>query len=557
MKTFSNAICRRSGLFGILAHRSPRKNLGALLLLGALLSSSRASSAQAAAALPGDHAASLSFSGNPSAVLFSKEIAASFQGALQKDFVSVAANGQPAGFVNASPAGQAWSGTMWSRDGGTFLRELTMWGDYQHATLLAHCLIQLVDRNKQGFYAFPRYFRGDKKDSGTELDGTGAIVIGMELLWERLPANDPTRNEIQSFLLSDASPVAYFRSMLKQQPLLPGTGEFGCGMGVSGACDNVVQNNLVRLALLAASRMEKRAGRADLAAQDASLAEHLRSSMEKYLVSPDGAWIWAVDTATLQPDSSVLTAKANLGFGGANGVASMTADVLGLQPLVTEPDVMEHSEKTFQQLYNVPLRKQQFDRYGIWTQFDTFAGGVLTSPSYGQGYALQTMLLTDHLQMADKALGWLANATYQPIPEYHVTRSSPYFFYERFYSPLAPGKIKLDQGCGALNLVNVTEPLKVARLILGVDDSDPKTTVLVPRLPPSWTKMEAHNWPILTDHGVIRANITFSRSGQGAILSIATNGTEKFPRLRIRMPSSTGYVWRKLTPDVGATIKTN
>ena len=505
---------------------------------------------------PAGHVASLSFSGTQSAVLFTKEIDASFQGVLDKDFVSVPSNGEPAGFVNASPAGQPWNGTMWTRDAGTYLRELTMWGDYEHAALLAHCLIQLVDRNKDGFYSYPRYFRGGKKSSGTELDGSSAIAIGMVLLWERLPADSPTRHEIQSFLLGDTSPVAYFRYLLSKQPLLSGTGEFGCGMKVSGACDNLVQNNLVRLALDAVSRMEKTLGLKEQSTQDALLATKLRASMEKYLVAPDGSWLWAVDPKTLKAEPRVLMAKVNLGFGGMNGVVPMSSDVLGMQPAVTEPDVLQHSEKTFEKIYEEPERKQQFDRYGIWTQFDAIGGGVLTSPSYGQGYALQTMLLTDHLQMADKALQWLAEATYRPIPEYKLSRTSPYFFYERYYSPLAVGKVTLAAGCGALNLVNVAEPLKVARLVLGVDDSDPGTTVLLPRLPPSWKKLEAHNWPVLTDHGIVRADIYFAASGNGAVFRLTTRDSGKLPHLRVRMPASTGYVWREQDNASNAHFRT-
>ena len=524
-----------------------------------LLGASHTLIAQTAAASTASHdgVASLSFDGDSSATLFTKELAASFQGALDKDFVPVAANGQPAGFVNASPAGQPWNGTMWTRDAGTYLRELTMWGDYTHAILVAHCLIQLVDRNKDGFYSYPRYFRGDKKSSGTELDGSSAIVIGLVLLWERLPADNPTRHEIQSFLLSDTSPVAYFRYLLSKQPLLSGTGEFGCGMQVSGDCDNLVQNNLVRLALDAMSRMEQTLGLKEQSEQDALLSTKLRQSMEKYLVAPDGSWLWAVNPETLQADPRVLTAKANLGFGGVNGVVAMSSDVLGMQPLVSEPDVIQHSNKTFEKIYEEPERKQQFDRYGIWTQFDVIGGGVLTSPSYGQGYALQTMLLTDHLQMADKALHWLADATYQPIPEYQLLRSSPYFFYERYYSPMAVGRVTLAVGCGALNLVNVAEPLKVARLILGVDDSDPGATILVPRLPPSWKSMEAHNWPILTAHGVVRADISFTKSGTGAVFHLTTHGHGELTHLRVRMPTSAGYIWREKTNSSNASFETH
>ena len=215
----------------------------------------------------------------------------------------------------------------------------------------------------------------------------------------------------------------------------------------------------------------------------------------------------------------VLNAQGNKGIGSINGVASMYADVLGLQPLNSAWKAgAEHSEKTFERLHNTPLRKTQFDHYGIWTQFDLLAGGLLSSPSYGQGYAIQTMLLFDNLTRAGKALSWLANATYQPVPEYKLHRASllRLLLWTRTYSPDAVGKIPLDEGCGALNLVNVSEPLKVSRLMLGVDDSSQQSVLVLPRLPESWTGVTAHNaWPILTSSGLVRADISFQKRGAG------------------------------------------
>lgn len=492
-----------------------------------------------------DPVVSLHFSGTPSAELFSRELQESFDGVLQKSFVPTSTNGFPAGFVNASPAGQPWAGTMWTRDAGTYLRELTMRGYYEHAALLADCLMSLVDKNQDGFYSFPRFFRGTKHGAGSELDGTSAIVIGMVLLWERLPDGHPTKERIQKFLFQDASPVAYFKHRLEEQPLLAGTGEFGCGMRVPGECDNVVQNNLVMLAMLAAGNMAEELGDAGNAKEYRHQAATISNGMEKYLVGPDGAWIWAIDSKTLKANPHVIDAAVNRGFGGMNGVAAMYADVLGLQPMLSKPDEMRHGEKTFMKLYDTPQRKSEFDHYGIWTQFDVLAGGMLSGASYGQGYSIQMMLLSDKLSMADKALFWLANATYQPVPEYQLHRTSPYYFYERYYSPDAVGKTELAAGCGALNLVNVSEPLKVSRLILGVDDSDSQTVQLLPRLPLSWTSMQAHNWPIRTDHGVVRADISFVRSGSGATLDFALTPGQHIKKLQVRMPSSHGYVWRE------------
>ncbi len=497
--------------------------------------------------LEDDQPVSLRFFGSPSADLFSRELEASFQGVLDKNFVAVAGNGLPAGFVSASVDGRPWTGTMWSRDGGTFMRELVMRGYYQHAALLAECLMNLVQKNKEGFYAFPESFKGSEPGVGSEVDGTASIVIGMVSLWERLPAGNPTRKRIHAFLLQDASPVNYFKFRLQNRPLIAGTGEFGCGYGprLQDECYNVVQNYLTVLALFATANLAQESGSGGLALEYRRLAGKVMDGMEKYLVDKDGSWIWCIDPATLKPDPELLSGGANLGFGGLNGVAAMYADVLGLQPLASSWPGIQHSEKTFQRLYQNPLRKEEFDRYGFWSQFDVFRAGLNTSPAYGQGYALQTMLLFDKLGMADKGLSWLADATYKPVPEYTLHRDSPYYFYERMYPPEAVGKIPLDEGCGALNLVNVSEPLKISRLVLGVDDSALRQALIIPRIPDSWKGVEARNWPIRSSHGVVRADILFEKKGTGAEITVKLAPGQEIDDLQVRMPSKEGYVWRE------------
>ncbi len=495
--------------------------------------------------LQDDQPVVLRFYGSLVADLFTREVEASFQGVLKENFYSKARDGFPAGFVSASAPGMPWAGTMWARDAGTFMRELVMRGYYQHASLLAECLMSLVEKNNEGYYAFPRYFRGSQRGSGSEFDGTGAIVIAMTDLWERLPDNNPTRLHIQRFLFQDASPINYFRFALEKQPLIAGTGEFGCGMKIPGECYNVVQNALVMLALDAVAQMADECGKPRRAEENRNLAAKVSVGMEKYLVAKDGTWIWAIDTKTLKPDPAVLDNPVNRGTGSLNGVASMYADVLGFLPVDSSWKGIEHSEATFRDLYITPLRKAEFDRYGIWTQTDRIAGGMLSSPSYGQGYATQVMLLFDRLNMAGKALSWLADATYRPNPGYTLHRASPYYFYERTYSPDAVGKIKLEEGCGALNLVNVSEPLKVSRLILGVDDLEPGVVLLVPRIPPQWMGVDARNWPILTPRGIVRAHIRYERRGAGAQLSLRLEPGEIIDDLKIRMPSKKGYVWRE------------
>jgi hypothetical protein len=255
-----------------------------------------------------------------------------------------------------------------------------------------------------------------------------------------------------------------------------------------------------------------------------------------------------------------LEKPINVGFGGLNGVVCMNSDVLGFEPESWNHQIVAHSEKTFTQLYQVPSRKEQFDKYGFWSQFDLIHDGMLTSPSYGQGYAIQTMLLMDKLGMAGHALDFLAESTFQaPDVVFPHGRLSPYYFYERLYSPDAVGKAELSSGCGPLNLVNVAEPLKAARLIAGVDDTSPGEVRIIPRLPPAWSGYEAKNWPIRTPTGIVRADLSFKTTDGTNIFQLRLQPGQEIPALAVRLPTANGIVWKRQTNvkeiNVGSNVK--
>ena len=497
--------------------------------------------------LQGDEPAKLKFSGPEAAELFSREIEESFQAVLRKNYKIDSRPFMP-GYVTASVDGRPWHQTMWSRDGGTFLRELVMWGCIRHACLTADCLIRLVQKNDEGYYTFPEYFTFIEPASGSEWDGTASIIIALALLWDRLPAEDPYKAKIYSFLHQDSSPLRLIHSRFQKQPLLEGSGEFGGGCFIAGKWINVVQNNLIRLALLAAAKMELGAADhpwADAYRQD---AEKVGENMLRFLVDGDGSWIWCIDPGTMKPNPAVINHPINKGFGGMNGVACMTADVCGFEPAASEWKGIGACEKTFAKLYSFPLRREQFKKYGIWTQFDEFRAGMSSGPSYGDGYALQTMLLWDKMEMAEKSITYLARATFRPPAAYsELKRDSPYHFYERYYSPEAVGKLELEQGCGALNLVNVTEPLKAARLLMGVDDVSSAEVKIIIRMPPSWTAIEAENWPIRTVTGVCRANIEYRKKGDKRFFELEVKSGHLIPELAVRFPTRTGNAWIRRT----------
>ena len=486
--------------------------------------------------LRSDHPGKITFLGSKTATLFTKEIKKSFAGVLARDYVSKPGGKFPPGCLNASPAGQPWYGTMWTRDAGTFMRELVFWGYYAHACQVAQCVMNLVGTNRHGFIAMPRYFVPQKgRQNGTEMDGQASTIIAMVALWQRLPAQDPFRARIYQFLHQKSSPLRGIAHFLKHGPLVPGSGEFGGG---NHDAYNVVQNNLCALAFFSAARMEDQVGDRPAARKWRHDAQLLDRRINKYLVNKNGGWIWNINTRTLKPSRNDGT--TNAGTGGLNGVVSMSADVLGFDPAAWPwSGALIHGKKTFEELYNFPLRKEQFKKYGIWPQMDYLHDGLLTSPSYGQGYALQDMLLLNKLAMAGHGLHFLAWTTFRSPHEifsfrkWHYGRQSPYYFYERLYSPDAKGKILMTAGCGPLNLVNVSEPLKVARLIAGVDDTSLKTVRIIPRIPPSWSGYRMKNWPILTSHGLVRADISLTRQHGAMKFSLRVIKGGPIPKLTV------------------------
>jgi len=102
----------------------------------------------------------------------------------------------------------------------------------------------------------------------------------------------------------------------------------------------------------------------------------------------------------------------------------------------------------------------------------------------------------------------------------------------------------LLQAACALNLVNVTEQLKIARLILGVDDTSSKLVKIIPRLPVSWKGVEAMNWPIRTANGIVRADIRFERKQDSYVFRLELVSGKPIAKLSVRMPSKNGFSWQ-------------
>lgn len=89
---------------------------------------------------------------------------------------------------------------------------------------------------------------------------------------------------------------------------------------------------------------------------------------------------------------------------------------------------------------------------------------------------------------------------------------------------------------------DAAEPLKVARLVLGIDDRPGEPLRLVPRLPAGWNGMEAREWPVLLPEGLARANITMSNGSEGMHFSLVPADGRRVPQVHLRLGGSGRFV---------------
>jgi len=275
-----------------------------------------------------NHSVKLAFFGNSEAEHFTAIIRENIDG-IFRNLLCMDKNSDMYGYCYEALPGYSWRDSMWSRDFGTFLRELAFLGYTEEACAIAECLMKRVGRNADGYKMFPRYFAPDEFDkSGTELDGTCSVLLALMILYKRLPDSHETACRIKSFLTDNSSPIAWIIRNLKERDLLEGTGEFGGGCDIQNPYCNVVQNNIARLTLVKAADLFGQWGMAS--ADDCrKTADKLKKSICRYLIRSDGSFEWCVNPQTMQPDETVLTSVFNIGSGMLNGVLSMCADIYG------------------------------------------------------------------------------------------------------------------------------------------------------------------------------------------------------------------------------------
>jgi hypothetical protein len=130
------------------------------------------------------------------------------------------------------------------------------------------------------------------------------------------------------------------------------------------------------------------------------------------------------------------------------------------------------------------------------------------------------------------------------------------YFYEQFVAPPVNDMAKL--GCGELNIVTVMEPLKIARLVLGVSDWVAGNLSLTPRVAPQWYQggsiavISAEDWPVVVASGVVvRVTIEYRQSSAGSSLSVIVSANAVIPVIYARLFNGTvgdgreSWIWKR------------
>lgn len=489
--------------------------------------------------------ASVAFTGSGEAELFTHQVTESLAGVLTHNYRQDP-NGGEVGFSTASLDGRVLSDTMWSRDVATLIRELAYFGGLEEAKNVFDAMVARTAPNEHGYQVLPMLVRVDDCVVGSELDGTALFVMAAIQLLERTSKADPRHEDLIGFLVGPQSPIRFALDVLERDRFVAGTGEFGGGLEFHELpVHNVVQNALVLFSLeAAATRLPQLVGASIPASfwmRCKAVALELAQNIRTEMVRGDGTWLWALDPQTgHEVADEVSRAPSNVGFGGVNAVLAASAEIHGLDPLAQRRWFLEPSLLTFWRLFSNRERMEQFARHGMWSQFEQLNDGLLTS-AYGQGYATQCMLLVDRPELYSQAVSWLVRATANPV--YSVTRASRHWFYERYVSPDARGREWIDEGCGALNIVNVTESTKIARLIAGLDDSRSGELLVIPRLPFGWTGISARGLVVSTGQGSSVIDLDVDADESGRILRVRLASERPLDAVRVRLGSADRHKW--------------
>jgi hypothetical protein len=362
----------------------------------------------------------------------------------------------------------------WSRDLGRSLQELTELGyvdKAKHTADFAMRSARTWSENPtlkyRGSSLPPHWSRViDHPDFSLPLenDGHGLISLFIYKLWQRTPDRDAWLRAHWTDVKAAGDWIPWQLDHPEITDAASGvlytTGESADGRGYSVYPDAICMAALEALAQMADSIGEKQS-----AELWRSTAERLRKAIPERYIVDDAKYgrVWTLESAGWPNKSTVL------------GPLIFLADFKGFAPQDDDPAWRQANNATFQRLID-SYRPRGF--YG-WAM------------GYGQGFVTQAALLLDRMKDVTPMLDWAAKEIYDPridsfiVPEGEQLDPTGKYWYSTG-----------DLGNG----VQEAEIVKVLRLVVGVDDTQPQRLRVMPRLPYGWSEIEVDKYPALVEH---------------------------------------------------------
>ena len=361
----------------------------------------------------------------------------------------------------------------WSRDLGRSLQELTELGYVDQAKQTADFALRSArtwsenpNLTYKGSPLPPHWSRViDHPDFAQpfENDGHGLISLFIYKLWERMPDRDAWLRAHWKDVkeAGDWIPWQLDHPEISEAAngVLYTTGESANGKGYSVYPDAICMTALEALAQMAESIGEK---------QSAKLwrgtAEKMRKAIPARYLVDDAKYgrVWTLESAGWPNKSTVL------------GPLIFLADYKGFAPQDDDASWRPANEAAYERLIDT---YKPLGYYG-WAM------------GYGQGFVTQAALLLDRMKDATTMLDWASKEIYDPkidsfvVPEGEQLDPTGKYWYSTG-----------DLGNG----VQEAEMVKVLRLVVGVDDTEPQRLRIMPRLPYGWAEIGVDKYPALVE----------------------------------------------------------
>ncbi len=427
------------------------------------------------------------------------------------------------GFGTYAEGRGSYHGQCWTRDMGRAMMELTALGYAEKAARTVDYVFRMArgwetgntpDIDMKGVIRLdldgarlPRhiqrrfpYFDTTPGEGCFENDGHGLTSLFVYQVWRRLPDRDAWLRE----RWEDVRGLGDWVIWQFEHPELSGAtevlrtdSECAGGIGYSIYADVACMEALRGLAEMADSIGERESAAAWRAA-----AARLRRGIDRTYrdaEEPFGA-VWTRRHSGWPNQSTVL------------GPVILPADRAGFTAAARAPEWEPLNLATYRSLI---ARYRPFGFYGV-------------AMGYGQGFVTQAALLLDRMDDAAKMVEWAARATYCPahmpfiVPEGCEVEPEGRFWHRTG-----------DLGNG----VQQGEIVKMCRVLLGVDDSDPARLRLVPRMPRGFTGMSVRDYPALAQRGgearTIRLDYSLRREGDGMLLEVRSKSP--LPEMDVRL----------------------